>query len=241
MGNCSDKISREHIVSKSLFLGNVVRAEGFPWCKTGPKEVGLSSLTSKTLCKKHNNDISYIDSGGANAFNVFRQLRLVANQRHGLAPGTWQVVEYRINGPLLERWLLKTLINISYNGDYPIGARFIAKGHPNQELVEIVFGLRKFTGRAGLYFVVHTGQEVYSDDTVQFSPLIKDGAYIIGGLFSFRGFRLLLELAPEGPPQQLSGLGLNGEDWGYSQLNFHNQRINECQDRYLSQVVYLDW
>ena len=120
LGNCSDKVSREHLVSRGLFIGDIIRVEGFSWCKTGPKEVGLSSLTAKILCKKHNSDLSEVDAGGANAFDIFRQLRLVANQRQGLPPNSWQVPEYRIDGPLLERWLLKTLINISYNGDHPI-------------------------------------------------------------------------------------------------------------------------
>src|SRR4051794_31716079 len=84
LGNCADKPSREHIVSRGLFIGDTVRVEGFHWCKTGPREVGLASLTAKILCKKHNSDLSEVDTGGAEAFNIFRQLRLVANQRQGL-------------------------------------------------------------------------------------------------------------------------------------------------------------
>jgi hypothetical protein len=60
--NCSNKITREHLVSQSLFVVNRVVVQGFPWCKDAPKEVSLASLTAKILCSKHNNDLSHIDT-----------------------------------------------------------------------------------------------------------------------------------------------------------------------------------
>jgi hypothetical protein len=239
--NCSTEASKEHIVSKGLFVGNIVNVKGFAWCKNNAKEVGLSSLTSKILCRKHNNDLSIVDSSGSQAFNVFRQLKLISNKRAKMLPKTWGVIEYEINGKLLERWLLKTLINISLNSGYPIGPASKYPGRPELSLVEISFGLRNFSGKSGLYFVVHTGQMVYSDDTIIFSPLIKENKYIAGGLFSFRGFKLLLSLENEGPPQRLTGLGLGKEDWSHSQLNYHNKRIDELQDKIPSQVVHIIW
>ena len=121
LGSCSDKISREHIVSESLFTNDIVRVEGFSWCKDKEKEIGLRSLTAKILCKKHNAALSPVDIGGASAFEAFRNMTKIGNVRKKVQPQIWDVIQYSIDGILLERWFLKTLINISFGGEYPIG------------------------------------------------------------------------------------------------------------------------
>jgi hypothetical protein len=107
--------------------------------------------------------------------------------------------------------------------------------------VRVAYGLASFEGQAGLYWVVRTGMSVNSDDTVGFSPLIKDGVRIEGGLFLFRGFCFLLFLEPEGPPDPLTGIDFAGEDLGHAQLNFHNRQINEDVGKFRSQVLTIDW
>jgi hypothetical protein len=121
LGDCSDKVSREHLVSEGLFQSDTVRVQGFSWCKTEPKEIGISGLTSKILCTHHNNTLSPVDEGGRSAFNTLREVRRVENVREKLKRRIWTVVRREINGLLLERWLLKTTINISYGKEYPIG------------------------------------------------------------------------------------------------------------------------
>ena len=241
LDGCSGKISREHIVSRSLFEGEAVKVFGFPWCKDEEKEISLPSLTAKILCVKHNNNLSEVDTAGADAFAVFREMTRLSNVREKMKPHRWRVVRYSINGLLLERWFLKTLINISLNSKYPIGKLAIDAGQPSDILVKIAFGCHAFTGRSGLYSAVHVGQKVDSSDKVGFAPLIKENNYIDGGLFSFRGFRFLLFLDAEGPPERLTGIGFPGDDWSNSQLNYHNKKINFTLGKYLSQVVEITW
>jgi hypothetical protein len=136
---------------------------------------------------------------------------------------------------------LKTLTNLSSNGTLPIGRDSQVAGRPSERLVRVAFGLESFQGRAGLYFVVRPGMVLRSDDTVRFGPLIKNKTHIEGGLFTFRGMNLLLFLEPEGPPEPLDGVLLNGEDLGYAQLNFHNREIKASVGKYLSQVIRIDW
>lgn len=237
---CSGKITREHIVSKGLFENEVVKVQGFSWCKDSPKEIGLSSLTAKILCKKHNEDLSEVDTSGSNAFDSIREMRRIANIRGKVKPKMWNIIKYSIDGNLLERWFLKTLINISYCKEYSIGGE-AENGKPINEIIKIAYGKSNFSGRAGLYSIVHVGQQINSTDSFLFSPVIKDKKYIAGGLFSFRGFKYLLFLMPEGPPKTLDGVFLNGEDIGKSQLNFHNTKINENTGKYLSQIVNIKW
>lgn len=90
--------------------------------------------------------------------------------------------------------------------------------------------------------MAQVGMKIESTDTVSFSPLIqKDGLRVESGLFSFRGYGFVLGLEPEGLPQPLHGVMLNGEDLGVTQLNFHNKTVFIKEGRYLSQELSIDW
>jgi len=225
LGGCSNRISREHIVSQNLFIGDLVEVSGFPWCKTEAKKIGLSSLTAKILCTKHNSDLSELDAEAGKAFSHFREMRRLANVREKMRPRQWNIARYGVRGYLMERWFLKTLIDISFGKEYPIGRHSLNSGYPSDDLVKISFGLEPFQGLSGLYSIVYVGQKIHSKDTIAFSPLIKDEKYIAGGLFSFRGFMFLLFLGAEGPPSRLTGVKLGEEDLSLAQLNYHNKKI----------------
>jgi hypothetical protein len=243
LGSCDEKISKEHLVSRSLFVEPKVRVQGLSWCKDGPVEIGLDSLAAKILCKHHNSMLSPVDTGGASAFSVFREMRINANQREKL-PNLrmkWSILRYAIDGLLLERWLLKTLINLCINNDkFPIGESNIV-GKPSDELVNIAFGLAPFPGAAGLYFIVNDGYQIYSSDEVTLQTLVKDDAYIAGGLFAFRGLEFLLFLNPGGPPLRLTGVKFGQEDLSNARLNYHNRRIDEYLGPNLSQIIEIKW
>jgi hypothetical protein len=215
--------------------------QGFPWCRKSAKEIGISGLTAKILCKHHNNALSSIDDAGQEFFATLREMRRLANVRAKLKPGPWKVVKYLVDGPPVERWFLKTLINICCDREYPIGSSSTVPGQPSDELVRIAFGRQSFTDLAGLHFVVRTGMQANSTDSVSFSPILKPRMHIEGGVFGFRGLRLLLFLEAAGPPAPLTGLFFEGEDLGDCQLNFHNEQINENSGKYRSQVLRMKW
>lgn len=240
LGGCSEKISREHVVSQSLFMSEQVLVQGFPWCPQ-PKLIGLSGLTAKILCAKHNSDLSELDTAGAKAFAAMREMMRLSNVRATLKPRNWTVQRYKIDGPRLERWFLKTLINLSFEGEYFIGLDSTEVGRPSKTLVEICYGVRQFREHAGLYSAAQVGQDIESNDTVRFGALLKYQKYVVGGFFSFRGNRYLLFLEEASRPQLPSGVGLQGEDWSPFQLNFHNQAIREMAGKHLSQVLETKW
>jgi hypothetical protein len=241
LGDCSTKLSREHLVSESLFANSVVRVGGFPWCAGKSVEIGISGFTAKIRCEKHNNQLSPIDDAGADAFATLRKLTELSNIRGAMKPDIWKVKRFQISGYGLELWCLKTLINLSYGRGYPIGRDSPTADRPSDRLVRIAFGAQQFGNRAGLYFVVREGMKVTSDDTVSFLPLIKHGVHIEGGVFCFRGTMLLLFLEPEGPPQPLTGIVVDDEDLGLAQLNFHNEEIAVNVGKYKSHVLAIDW
>jgi hypothetical protein len=43
LGNCSDTISKEHVVTEGMFPGRTIFVKGLPWCLNEPKEIGIAS------------------------------------------------------------------------------------------------------------------------------------------------------------------------------------------------------
>jgi len=196
IGGCDEKMSREHIVSHCLFNDNEILVQGFPWCRDKPKAIGIANLVAKILCKKHNSDLSELDSAALGAFNVFREAIRMNEVRGRLKPSHWTIKRFTIDGPRLERWFLKTLINLSFDGLWTIGPDSTKEGRPSKSLVEIAFGLREFDKWAGLYIVGEAGETIDSMDRVNCTPL-TDGLRLVAGLFVFRGYRFYLNLLPE--------------------------------------------
>lgn len=196
LGDCSEKMSREHTVSRSLFSDEII-VQGFPWCSKEPKKIGISSLVRKILCQKHNNGLSELDTAALDAFNVFRESIRLNDVRGKLKrPPIWNVKRLTIDGPRLERWFLKTLINLSFGGEWTIGRGSHPVGAISQELVEVAFGLRRFENGAGLYLSARKGENIDSFDHVSITPL-TEGTNLCAGRFKFRGFTYFLNLLPE--------------------------------------------
>jgi hypothetical protein len=105
---------------------------------------------------------------------------------------------------MLERWFLKTLINMEFAGDQnlPIGPYF--DQHPACELVEAAYGRRTLAGNAGLYMVTMLGQTVKMEERIRYISLVgasPRGDYVAGGGFVFFGFRFMLLLDPSAKPE----------------------------------------
>lgn len=210
--------------------------QGFHWCTDAPVEIGIANLTAKILCKTHNSDLSDIDSGGAHAFNQFRELTRLKNVREGMKERRWTIKKYYVDGELLERWLLKTLINIGYGKEHPIGSDSIAPGKPTDRLVKIAFGKESFQGRAGMYTVAQVGMNVALEERVCFDALLNRDHKVVGALFRFRGMTFLLSLEPEGV-DSLRGISFKGEDLSHAGLIFQTLNLNMKVGKYLSHVL----
>lgn len=197
LGNCGQKITREHLVSQCLFATDQIMIQGFDWCLKEPKSVGLSGLVRKILCKKHNSALSDLDSAALHAFNVFRKSIDLNHVREKIKrPPVWHVMRFVIDGPRLERWFLKTLINVSSGEKWAIGLGSHRKGTPSKELVEIAFGSLRFKDGGGLYITGRAGEQIDSMDRVNVQPL-TEGENVAAGRFNFRGYRFFLNLTPK--------------------------------------------
>ena len=148
--------------------------QGFPWCKDTPAEIGLSGLTAKILCEKHNNDLSPLDEAADRAADTLRAMHQLHETRKNLKPKIWNVKVFVLDGASLERWFLKTLINIACDRDLPIGRDSEIAGRPSPRLVRVVFSQEKFEGKAGLYVVAKEGMTLTMKDRVQCLTVVGD-------------------------------------------------------------------
>lgn len=241
ISGCSEKLSGEHLVSKGILeeMGGVIRVQGFNWCKNEPKEIGMNSLQSNFLCERHNNLLSNYDKEAISFFKI---------------PETWQKkstffkrngfhikkvpIRYAFNGFLIERWFLKTLVNLTLvsSKDHEI---------PLNIVLPYLYGGKKFEKPYGLGFIVKTGDHVSFNVNIDFKPFFNKEKVLCGGTFNFRGFTTVIILPVENTivNNQLA-IDTDGSMIG-SQINWHNEEISETMKRfrktYTVQKIVIDW
>jgi hypothetical protein len=147
IGDCDGGISREHLISGCLFDDESVSVRGFRWCLEEPKTVGLSRLVAKILSRKHSSDLSGLDAAALDTFNAFRQSVRLNQVRTGLRAKSLRNQRFVIDGPRLERWFLRTLINLSAGSEWIVGPGVHPEGIPSEHLVKVAFGLEHATTR----------------------------------------------------------------------------------------------
>jgi len=160
--------------------------------------VGLSAVASKILCRKHNSELSAVDSQGIVAIRAL----------DGSAPALGSESQTLVNGEIFERWLLKTAINVSYGSSLVLGVGMADSqpGIPPPYLLAVVFGGLAFSHRMGAYFLIPACDFKFRSGEITVIPIHKDGQ--IGGFyFHLRGVDLFLSLLPGSHPPTLRELG----------------------------------
>ena len=180
LGGCGS-LSREHVVSRSVIAsvcGCPLVVSGFPILPAG--RIGINSLTANILCREHNSALSVLDSVAAT---------LIAFLRKARDPGPHQV---ELDGELLERWLLKTMINVLVAG-WADGRRW----SPDGRLVEAIFGKREIPAELGMSMVERISQ-ARGDDGVSLTFLWAGAGEServpIGAHFCVEGLTLFMPL-----------------------------------------------
>lgn len=131
-----DGWSLEHLVTEGLWSDPAVKVVGLPWCREQAAIVGLASLGATILCRRHNSALSPVDTAGIIAQRAISGF-YATTQAH--AP---HAVTFDVDGNLLERWLLKTLINLVVSSSPTTHWHGSSSGHrePPDHLVRIAFG-----------------------------------------------------------------------------------------------------
>jgi hypothetical protein len=243
LGDCADKASREHLVTESLWEGDSIAVVGFSWCKDKPKPVGPNAVGAKILCRYHNSLLSPVDSEGKRAFNVFRRITELGNRRSQQRLRRWKLRRFEIDGPLLERWFVKTAINLCSALDPELvwADSGSPVGSPPRSLVVAAFGHTPLDKPMGLYGTASMGEQLQFADAVEFAPILTNERQVVAGLFNFRGPRFLVNLRGEPLPAELQLPEGRGRAWPTSALYYHLKRMNFKVGRWQSHYVDFLW
>ena len=241
LGDCSDKISGEHIITNGAFLTDAVKVKGLPWCVDEFKEIGLASLVKKVLCTNHNSRLSEADAGAIQLRKALCDVADLSESRKRMPPQDWPPEKFCVNGFALERWCLKTLITIAFDGKIPIGDGGSSSGETPRALVEIAFGLRQFQqSRTGLYWIGQGGDEVNVSEGVEVVTFSNSANRLAGARFWFWGLELLLMVC-DGPAGQFSFTSVDGKQTIQPKTWYRPGAINFDVNGHRSHSLKFDW
>jgi hypothetical protein len=239
--NCEGKSSGEHYVSQAFFSDKTVTIKGLPWCKTEAKTIGLASATSNILCRGHNSALASLDAEIGNYMRVVRDHLHLCESRSLPRFAPFHIQYFSINARLLERWLLKVLLNLCFGGNLLLGVDGQRPGIVSPSLVDVCFGLSSFEGKAGLYVGAHEGMSLEMGETLTFSPLVHEDRRVVGGFFTVAGVYFFLCLDANGlcaPISEIPGLDPR---WADTELKWRFREIKVNMNRQLSHVIRFKW
>ena len=199
LGDC-DKLSREHIISQSIFshgCGCPLIIEGNHRAPSGL--LAESSLAAKILCRKHNSALSPLDAEAG------RLSEILLNSAKGQEIGRPE-----LSGSLIERWALKTLIN-----GLAAGWSDRRKWLPHESIVRSIFGQASLPRGCGLYSVDGDSKDLPNPQDAQVTPYwamrSETDKHLVGGQVRVHGLRLFVAThdsvvpqivgQPENPPR----------------------------------------
>lgn len=197
LGDCAEGMSGEHYISQSVFIHADIQVQGFSWCKDEPKQMRLETLKKRILCKKHNSQLSEVDAAAKASLISIRDAYALFNARGKLRERRWNIKRFEVDMLRLERWSLKTLINLNHIDGWMIGDDASKPHTPPCELVEVAFGRKRFTDAKGLYSL-SKGQHVIDFHEGAFSfCATTSGQQLVGGRFWLWGVPFYMSIYPD--------------------------------------------
>ncbi len=214
LDDCDGKLTREHIISVAATPHDspnasrqqreqcVVRHSS----RGGPKgtwtrEMTVRNLVSHILCSHHNNGLSEVDTAGGAFCNAIRSFYTLAHERR-FSRLHWEMKTFESDGLLLERWLMKTAVNLAvgYRDNRRIGSALVGVNEPTTDLAEMIYGRRPVIEPYGVWFVSRPDHEILFEDSLTAYHWGIGEQVITGTLFAIYGLRFVVSLADEEPP-----------------------------------------
>jgi hypothetical protein len=181
LGNCAGGRSKEHYISESVLeiAGTAIQISGFPWQRAGETaHIGAASLAAKMLCRRHNEQLSPLDSVGKDF------LAGLKSSFHEASEGRFSNRTYQIRGKSLELWLLKVLCGV-------LRLRRIAVP---EEWIDILFQRKPWPDGTGMHILVARGEAAWYFTLVRVTLVeaTEDPTQIRGAKFGIGGLAMLL-------------------------------------------------
>ena len=232
LGNCGGATSREHYISDGIFDGQSITAFGLSWCSEAPVSIGLASATAQILCKRHNEALSDYDDE-ASKLSRFMTTNIINAPRADEAT--------TLKGPLLEKWSLKTLLNLGFLGalDRPLFTRI----EPPLEIVQCLFRNIPVPEGAGLYLVSGTlTTESYKVGLAWNAIRNRETSKVFGMAFTFNGLRFVVSLLSSRGEDKIKSLGVtNGFDYASANVTYRPHNITLAGGNAGRKTIHLVW
>jgi hypothetical protein len=192
--NCSQSISREHYISRSILdeLGPLTFS-GFPWDTPGTQiTYGINSLTSHILCTRHNSALSPLDAIASKAFKAIRDSSLEL-ARSSSPAGTRC---FLISGQAVELWALKTICGLFYSSVAAEKKQRLNETYSiDVDRFATALNLQIIGEGCGLYVTSHVGPR----NIISFGPLsVPESKKVIGIRIGFAALEVDVILDPTG-------------------------------------------
>ena len=174
LGGCGGGPSREHMISRSQFDGDMITVQGLPWCREA-RTVGIGSLVARNLCRDHNTMLSPADAEAKRFKDAIGAI------------GSKPIIPVRMkfDARRIEQWLLKTTINLALQ-EPGSGLELTA------EIVRRAFGLAPTPRSQGFFAVAELHETIAYNTAIRVETHVRrrDGKLVIGA-FVLHGWRAL--------------------------------------------------
>ncbi len=174
------------------------------------------------LCKRHNETLSPTDSEAGKLLRILNRFVTRAEMRSRGSDHNGDVDTYALSGSLLERWFLKTVINLTFGQPLADGSRWA----PQENWVRIIFGLTPFPDDCGLYFGELIARDIPPGKSALNIQMFKEEDRVVGAQFRLNEFLFIISMVP---------LLLNEE------TRYHPDAIKEIRDGDTKQVITFAW
>ncbi|MGO9718955.1 MAG: hypothetical protein ACLPV2_18495 [Steroidobacteraceae bacterium] len=156
IGGCSGTISGEHVISRSILRAALEFDRRLSLLhitiKRTLREQSIKSSTVNRLCVRHNSQLTDLDSEALRFFRAM--LRAIDPKQPKEAFESSMPREERFDGRLLERWALKTFLNMCFHRGFtndPESKGIV--GLVNDTLINAVFQGTPLYGGQGVYLI----------------------------------------------------------------------------------------
>ena len=234
LGDCAGPMSLEHIFTNATSRkGSKTRLEVKGLANMPNRPIGFDGPKARILCRSHNSRLSPLDS----------EAKKLADALHQFVDGKEHTTVH-LNGPLLERWALKTLINFLASG-----LAHENRWKPDRDLVLSVFGLKALPSGCGLYLLRLDGYAPLSTEQTGITPAWRgspDGTpqECMGAIIYLHGAAFFLLLSAHFlEVLRTSGLSFSKSDipLSYDRLKYHPGNAQIDDGRGHAVVVLFDW
>jgi hypothetical protein len=218
LNSCSEKLSREHMVSENVLRiigGDKIKLTGVPFLKGESREIGLSSLVSKCLCTAHNSALSELDIEAG---------RLYRAMLDGIAGNDAGERYHMFSGHDIERWLLKVAAGLAASGWFATGGtKLPGVFAENTDIVQLLEEPYSWMHPMGLYFIQRNPGEIFEvENQIQFQPLASAVGELAGIIATIHGIMMPLALLRS---IIVPGSSLEGATYRPKRMNLKEQDV----------------